>query len=167
VARDHIRPSFIRRWDGESNELEIFAEELMDLTPMLQVYWRVKCKNMNTIVLIEMGREYMTLENDAIRLHEIFKKKLIKFSKFLMIYFWGKETEIAKKQLFDMKIPVLIMNEFEDPEYREKYGMVRREVAEVLTPALHLSYEDQVPRSRLLLAIYHRDSKFAALVLDS
>jgi hypothetical protein len=32
----------------------------------------------------------MTLENDAIRMHDIFKKKLIKFSMFLMVYFWGK-----------------------------------------------------------------------------
>lgn len=83
-----------------------------------------------------------------------------------MVYFWGKETEIAKKQLFDMKIPLMIMKEVDDPEFREKYGTVRREIAEVITPAIHLSYEDSVPRSRLMLAIYHCLSGFAVLVLD-
>lgn len=79
------------------------------MTPMLQAYWKVKSKHMNTVIMVEVGREFMVLENDALRMHEIFKKKLIKFSKFLMVYFWGKETEIAKKKLFDMQIPLLIM----------------------------------------------------------
>lgn len=38
------------------------------------------------------------------------KKKLKRFSKFLMVNFWYKEIEDVKKELFKMKIPVLVMN---------------------------------------------------------
>jgi DNA mismatch repair ATPase MutS len=35
----------------------------------MRAYWEVKAQNMNAVVLVEMGREYMAFENDAIRLH--------------------------------------------------------------------------------------------------
>jgi hypothetical protein len=82
--------------------------------------------------------EFFAFENDAIKLNGLFKKKLKKFSKFLMVNFWYKEIEEVKKQLFEMKIPILIMNEIEDRQYKEMYGLNRREVVEVITPALHL-----------------------------
>jgi hypothetical protein len=48
----------------------------------------------------------------------MFKKKLKKFSSFLMVGFWCKEIVVAKQELFDKGIPVLMMNEFHDPAYR-------------------------------------------------
>ena len=35
-----------------------------------------------------------------------------------MVNFWCKEIEEVKRQLFAMKVPVLVMNEIEDPQYR-------------------------------------------------
>jgi hypothetical protein len=34
------------------------------------------------------------------------------------------------------------MTEIDDPEYKEKFKTVRREVTQVITPALHLDYEN-------------------------
>ena len=39
-----------------------------------------------------------------------------------MVNFWYKEIEVAKKELYTRKIPVLIMNEIEDKEYKQKFG---------------------------------------------
>ena len=50
--REHIRPDFLRRWDGISNELELYEEELQDMSPMFQVYWPVKCRNMKAVVFL-------------------------------------------------------------------------------------------------------------------
>lgn len=53
---------------------------------------------MNAIIFLQFGKmEYFAFENDAIRLHEIFKKKLKKFSSFLMVNFWCKEILVAKQ----------------------------------------------------------------------
>jgi hypothetical protein len=66
---------------------------------------------MNAIVFLEFGRmEFFAFENDAIKLNELYKKKLKRFSKFLMVNFWCKEIEEVKKELFAMKIPILVMN---------------------------------------------------------
>lgn len=70
--------------------------------------------------------EFFAFENDAIKLHEMTKKKLKRFSKFLMVNFWYKEIEDVKKELFRMKIPVLVMNEIEDRKYKEENGLIRR-----------------------------------------
>lgn len=57
----------------------------------MRVYWEVKCKNMNAVVFLEFGRmEFFAFENDAIKLHEMFKKRLKRFSKFIMVNFWYK-----------------------------------------------------------------------------
>ena len=52
VTRDHVRPPFLKRWDGVSNELKLTEEEMHDLSPMLRVYWETKSKNMNAIVFL-------------------------------------------------------------------------------------------------------------------
>ena len=58
----------------------------------MRVYWEVKCKNMNAVVFLEFGRmQFFAFENDAIKLHEMFKKRLKRFSKFIMVNFWYKE----------------------------------------------------------------------------
>jgi hypothetical protein len=68
--REHVRPDFLRRWDGISNELELTPEELKEMSPMLQVYWRTKSRNMRAVVFLEFGRmEYFAFENDAILLN--------------------------------------------------------------------------------------------------
>lgn len=86
------------------------------MSPTLQNYWRTKRKNMNVIVFVQSGkRSHMAFEDDAIKLQKIFKKKLRKNSIFLMIDFWFLEINAAKKLLFEMKIPVMIMNEIDDP----------------------------------------------------
>jgi hypothetical protein len=66
-----------------------------------------------------------------------------------------------------MQIPVLVMTELDDPQFRAQFGMVRREITEVLTPALHMGYHDERPRSRLLMALHHEDSRLSAVILDS
>ena len=43
-----------------------------------------------------------------------------------MVNFWYKEIEDVKKELFRMKIPVLVMNEIEDRKYKEENGLIRR-----------------------------------------
>lgn len=69
-TREHIRPAFLKRWDGISNELELTPNELNNLSPMLQVYWATKSKNMNVIVFLEFGKmEYFAFEDDAIKLN--------------------------------------------------------------------------------------------------
>ena len=56
---------------------------------------------MNCVIFVQMGgMEFLAFEDDAIRLHEIFKKPLKKFSKYLMVNFWCKEIELAKVELF-------------------------------------------------------------------
>lgn len=35
-----------------------------------------------------------------------------------MVNFWNKEIEIAKIDLFQRKIPTLVLNEVQDPEYK-------------------------------------------------
>lgn len=86
---------------------------------MFKVYWETKSKNMNAVIFLQFGKmEFFAFENDAIILHEMFKKKLKKFSSFLMVGFWCKEIVVAKQELFDKGIPVLMMNEFHDPVYR-------------------------------------------------
>jgi DNA mismatch repair ATPase MutS len=58
---------------------------------MLEVYWRVKSKNMKAIVFLEFGKmEFFVFENDAIYLSEMSTKRLKRFSKFLMVNFWYK-----------------------------------------------------------------------------
>jgi DNA mismatch repair ATPase MutS len=60
----------LKRWDGISNELELTPNELNELSPMLQVYWTIKSKNMNVIVFLEFGKmEFLAFENDAIKLN--------------------------------------------------------------------------------------------------
>jgi hypothetical protein len=39
VAKEYIRPSFLKRWDGVSNELVLSGEEMSEFSPMLRVYW--------------------------------------------------------------------------------------------------------------------------------
>lgn len=70
--------------------------------------------------------EFLVFEDDAIRLNEIFRKKLKKFSKFLMVNFWYKEVELAKQELFRRSIPMMIMKEIEDNDYRALHKLVRR-----------------------------------------
>ena len=90
--REHYRPTFLKRWDGESNYLKLETEELESMSPMLRIYWEHKSKNMNCIIFVQLGKiEFMAFEDDAIKLHEIFKKPLKKFSKYLMVNFWSKE----------------------------------------------------------------------------
>lgn len=139
------------------------------MSPMFQVYWPIKARNMKAVVFLEFGKmEYYVFENDAFMLSELFKKKLKHWSKFIMCNFWCKEVENVKKELFDRKIPVLVMKEIEDPEYRAKYGLVRREVQEVITPAIHPQMEIQTAaRERLLLALFRKEDSFAFVVLDS
>ena len=80
------------------------------------VYWRTKSRNMRAVVFLQFGgMEYFAFENDAIMLSELTKKRLKKFSKYLMVNFWCKEIEDVKRQLFHKRTPVLIMNEVEDP----------------------------------------------------
>ena len=68
------------------------------MSPMIQVYWRTKSRNMKAVVFLEFGKmEYFAFENDAILLNEITKKRLKKFSSFIMINFWSKEIEVVKK----------------------------------------------------------------------
>ena len=60
--------------------------------------------------------EFMDLDlldhlGDAILLNEITKKRLKKFSSFIMVNFWSKEIEVVKKELFERRIPVLVMKE--------------------------------------------------------
>ena len=53
---------------------------------------------MKAVVFLEFGKmEYFAFENDAILLNEITKKRLKKFSSFIMINFWSKEIEVVKK----------------------------------------------------------------------
>lgn len=81
------------------------------MSPMFKVYWETKCKNMNAIVFVMIGKmEFFAFENDAIVLHEMFKKRLKHFSSFLMVNFWCKEIILAKQELFDRGVPVLMMN---------------------------------------------------------
>lgn len=61
------------------------------MSPMLEVYWRTKSRNMRAIVFLQFGMmEYFAFENDAITLSEMGKKRLKKFSKYLMVNFWYK-----------------------------------------------------------------------------
>lgn len=77
---------------------------------MFKVYWPVKARNMKAVVFLEFGKmEYFVFENDAILLSEISKKKLKHWSKFLMCNFWCKEVETVKRELFERRIPVLVM----------------------------------------------------------
>ena len=86
---------------------------------MFRVYWQTKSKNMNAVIFLQFGRmEFFAFENDAIMLSEVFKKKLKHFSSFLMVNFWCKEILLAKQELFERNVPVLMMNEIEDKEYR-------------------------------------------------
>lgn len=54
--REHVRPSFLKRWDGESNTLDLKDEELDKISPMLRVYWEHKSKNMNCIIFVQIGK---------------------------------------------------------------------------------------------------------------
>lgn len=59
------------------------------------------------------------------------------------------------------------MKEIDDPEYRAVHGLVRREVQEVITPAIHPQIEIQTAaRERLLMALYRKAESFAFVVLD-
>lgn len=60
-----------------------------------------------------------------------------------MVNFWCKEIILAKQELFDKGIPVLMMNEINDPAYRMQNGIIKREIDEVLTPGIHLDMEDK------------------------
>lgn len=78
---------------------------------MLRIYWEYKSKNMNCVIFVQIGTvEFFAFEDDAIRLHELFKKRLKKYSSYLMVNFWSKEIELAKIELFERKIPVLMLN---------------------------------------------------------
>jgi hypothetical protein len=64
--------------------------------------------------------------------------------------------ELAKVELYRLKIPMHFMNEIEDEEYRQKNKLIRREVTEVVNPAVNITYSnDQVKDSeRYLMTIY-------------
>jgi hypothetical protein len=109
----------------------------------------------------------MAFENDAIKLSEMFKKQIRVVNRSLAVTFWFKEIEVAKRELFLRKIPVMVMNEIDDPEYRQLHGFVRREVVEVQTPGLHLNIEDLEFKERLTLAIFKNKDSFGFVVLDS
>lgn len=112
---------------------------------------------MNAVVFVQMGRiEYHAYENDAIKLNELFGKNIGRFSKCLMVHFWEKELELIKAELYRLKIPMHFMNEIEDPEYRELHKLIRREVTEVVNPAVNITYtNDQIKDSeRYLLTIF-------------
>lgn len=49
------------------------------------------------------------------------------------------------------------MKEIDDPQYRAIHGLVRREVQEVITPAIHPQFQIQTAaRDRLLMALYRK-----------
>lgn len=59
------------------------------------------------------------------------------------------------------------MNEIEDPEYRAVHGIIKREISEVITPALHPSmHTNTAGRERLLLALYKEADAFGIVLLD-
>lgn len=55
-VREHVRPSFLKRWDGHSNTLDLTPAELENLSPMLRVYWECKSKNMNCVIFCQIGK---------------------------------------------------------------------------------------------------------------
>ena len=88
---DHVRPSFLKRWDGISNTLDLTEDEYDEMSPMMKVYWRLKSRNMNSLILVQLGRvEFLAFEDDALKIHEIYKKPLRKFSKFIRCNVWYK-----------------------------------------------------------------------------
>ena len=62
--------------------------------------------------------EYFCFENDAILMNELTKKKMRRCFKFLMVNFWCQEIKTVKQDLFERKIPCLVMKEMEDAEYK-------------------------------------------------
>lgn len=47
---------------------------------------------MRAVVFLMLGKvEFFAFENDALVLSDLFKKKIKKYSKFLMVNFWYKE----------------------------------------------------------------------------
>lgn len=46
----------MKRWDGESNVLDITDKEFEKMSPMLRVYWKHKSKNMNCIIFTQIGK---------------------------------------------------------------------------------------------------------------
>ena len=137
------------------------------MSPMLRIYWEFKSKNMNCVILVQMGHiEYLAFEDDAIKLHEILKKPLKKFSKYLMVNFWSKEIELAKVELFERRIPVLMLNEVEDAAYKEANGIFRREINEVITPSIFLSMEPKQFMERSMLVIFNHGDKCGIVCVD-
>lgn len=62
------------------------------MSPMMRVYWLTKSRNMRAVVFLMLGKvEFFAFENDALVLSDLFKKKIKKYSKFLMVNFWYKE----------------------------------------------------------------------------
>ena len=93
----HTRPSFLSKWNGTSNTLHIPESEYKNMSPMMEVYWEHKSKNMNCVMFIQLGKiEYIVFEDDAILLSKIFSKQLKKFSKFIRCNFWSQEIELVK-----------------------------------------------------------------------
>ena len=136
---------------------------------MLSVYWDYKCQNMNVITFVQIGSiEWFVYENDAIVIHEMFGKEIKKFSKFLMIHFWASELPIIKAELFKHRIPMHFMSEVDDWAYKNKNKIIKREVTEVINPAVYLEFtpEEAEPSQRFLVAIYSRKTKYGVAVID-
>ena len=118
--REHHTPEFLKKWDGLSNELEIDDDDLNDLSPMMKVYWEKKSKCMNSVMFVQIGSmDFLCFEKDAMIVHELFKRALRKFSIFLMCSFWKTEMEMVKLDLFERNIPVAMMTEIDDEDYKE------------------------------------------------
>lgn len=83
-----------------------------------------------------------------------------------MVNFWSKEIELAKIELFERRIPVLMLNEVNDEEYKIEHGIFRRDITEVITPSIHLNMEAKTFRERMMVAIYKEENKFGVACID-
>lgn len=90
---------------------------------MIEKYYKYKLNNKNSIIFIDVGSFYETLDNDALIINKIFNYKITLFSSLLKVGFPKSKIDDIKEKLNELKINYYVINQEEIKEFLDnKYN---------------------------------------------
>lgn len=90
---------------------------------MIEKYYKYKLDHKDSIIFIDVGSFYETLDNDALIINKIFNYKITLFSSLLKVGFPKSKIDDIKEKLNELKINYYVINQEEIKEFlNNKYN---------------------------------------------
>ena len=90
---------------------------------MIEKYYKYKLDHKDSIIFIDVGSFYETLDNDALIINKIFNYKITLFSSLLKVGFPKSKIDDIKEKLNELKINYYVINQEEIKEFLDnKYN---------------------------------------------